>query len=117
MPAHPTRPLSTDVATEANGLLTGFGILTFALFPFALPGLLLAVAPLALVAMVGLVLAIPVLIPLWVVRAVRRRATRGTRSDFGDEASPRRIARARERRPWGRPRVLGQRGSRVPHGG
>lgn len=79
-------PSSTDVATEANGLLAGLGILTVALFPIALPGLLLFVlAPLVLVAVVGLVLAIPLMLPWWLIRTLmrgrsRRRARRGDRS-------------------------------------
>jgi len=72
MHAHPAGPSSADVASEANGLLAGLGIITFAIFPVALPGLLFVVAPLALVAVVGLLLAIPVLLPLWLARAVRR---------------------------------------------
>jgi hypothetical protein len=65
-------PRTSEIATEVNGLLAGLGILTTALFPFALPGLLLA-APLALLAVAGLILAIPVVLPLWLVRVVRRR--------------------------------------------
>jgi hypothetical protein len=41
---------SDDVVTEVNGILAGLGILTTALFPFALPGLLLAL-PLVLLAL------------------------------------------------------------------
>jgi hypothetical protein len=53
--------------------LVGLGILTMALFPFALPGLLLfVVAPLALVAVVGLLLAIPLVLPLGLARIVMR---------------------------------------------
>ena len=43
-------PSSAEIGTEVNGLLAGLGILTMTLFPFALPGLLLAlllVLPLA----------------------------------------------------------------------
>ena len=70
------RPSSADLATEANGLSTGLGILTFTFFPFALPALVFVVAPLALGAVVGLVLAIPLALPIWLVRAVRRRQSR-----------------------------------------
>jgi hypothetical protein len=53
---HASRPApsSAEVTTEVTGLLVGLGVLTTALFPFALPALLLAlplvlpVAPLAL---------------------------------------------------------------------
>jgi hypothetical protein len=50
---HPrkTAPSSTGIVTEVTGLLVGLGVLTMALAPFALPGLLLVLllAPLALV--------------------------------------------------------------------
>ena len=65
-----------DVAAEANTLLTGLGILTIQIFPIALPLLVLVVAPLALVAMVGLLLVAPVVLPLWLVRTVLRRRSR-----------------------------------------
>jgi hypothetical protein len=62
-----------------NGLLAGLGILTMALFPIALPGVLLfVVAPLALVAVAGVLLAIPLLLPLWLIRLVRRRSSART---------------------------------------
>jgi len=77
MYAQPAGPSFAEVATEANGLLGGLGILTFAIFPVALPGLLLfVVAPLALVAVVGLLLAIPVVLPLWLARTVWRSRSR-----------------------------------------
>jgi membrane protein implicated in regulation of membrane protease activity len=76
MQAHSAGPSSADVAAEANTLSTGLGIITFALFPVAVPGLLFVVAPLALVAVVGLVLAIPLVLPLWLVRTVRRSRSR-----------------------------------------
>jgi membrane protein implicated in regulation of membrane protease activity len=61
-------------------VLAGLGILTMALFPIALPGLLLfVVAPLALVAVVGLLLAIPLALPLWVARLLVRSLSRRRR--------------------------------------
>jgi hypothetical protein len=58
-------------------VLAGLGILTVALFPLALPGLLLfVVAPLLPVAVVGLLVAIPLALPLWLARAVLRSAER-----------------------------------------
>jgi hypothetical protein len=80
---HARRPASSaaDLATEVNGLLVGLGIVTMALFPIALPGLLLfVVAPLALVAVAGLLLAIPLVLPLWLARVlVRSRSRRHVR--------------------------------------
>jgi hypothetical protein len=77
MNAHPTPPSSADLASEAGGLSTGLGIITVALFPVAVPGLLFVVVPLALMAVVGLLLAIPFVVPVWLVRTVRRRQSRG----------------------------------------
>ena len=62
-----------EVATETSNGLAGLGILTVALFPLALPGLLLfVIAPLALVAVVGGLLAVPLVLPFWLARIVRQ---------------------------------------------
>lgn len=64
---------ATDVAMEANAFLWGLGTVTFAIFPLALPGLLLfVVAPLALVAVAGALLTIPLVLPVWLARALLR---------------------------------------------
>jgi hypothetical protein len=58
-------------------LLAGLGILTVALFPLALPGLLLfVVAPLLLVLAVGALLALPLVLPLWLGRSIARLRSR-----------------------------------------
>jgi hypothetical protein len=68
---------SGDAATEANALLAGLGILTIQVVPLALPGLLLfVIAPLALVAVVGVLLAAPFVLPAWLTRIVLRRRSR-----------------------------------------
>jgi Flp pilus assembly protein TadB len=78
-------PSSAEVATELNGLLAGLGILTMALFPIALPGLLLfVVAPLALVAVVGVLLAIPLVLPVWLARTLMRSRARRRRAQPAD---------------------------------
>src|ERR687896_2687822 len=73
-------PSPADLAVEAGGLIQGLGTLTIALFPFALPLLVLVIGPLAVLALAGLVLAIPILLPLWLgrlaLRAVRDRRGR-----------------------------------------
>jgi hypothetical protein len=70
-------PSPAELADEVGALTTGLGIITFQFFPFALPGIVLVVGPLAVLALAGLVLALPILVPLWlarrVLRAVRRR--------------------------------------------
>jgi hypothetical protein len=71
MPANPT---AADVATEANGLLTGLGILTFQIFPFALPLLVLCIGPLVVLAVAGALLVAPLIVPIWLARVVRRAA-------------------------------------------
>jgi len=83
--------------------LVGLGILTMALFPFALPGLLLfVVAPLALVAVVGLLLAIPLVLPLGLARIVMRGRSRRRRAaahglEAGTPHMPTALARPRWR--------------------
>ncbi len=69
-------PSSADVAIEVADLLAGLGILTIALFPFALPGLLLVVVPLALLAIAGALLAAPLMLALWLAHTVLRRRSR-----------------------------------------
>jgi hypothetical protein len=58
-------------------LLAGLGILTVALFPLALPGLLFVVAPLMLLVAVGALLALPLVLPLLLVRTVVRLRSHG----------------------------------------
>jgi hypothetical protein len=57
---------STEIATEVGGHLVGLGIVTMALAPFALPGLLLGVLLLLPLAPLALVL-----VPLLLLRARR----------------------------------------------
>ena len=66
---YPRKPShsSPDVATQVTGLLVGLGILTMALAPFALPGLLLGVLLLLPLAPLALLL-----VPLVLLRARRR---------------------------------------------
>ena len=68
---------ATDVATELGGLSAGLGILSFALVPVAIPGLVLVIAPLAVLAVAGALLALPIVLPLWLARsAVRKLSAR-----------------------------------------
>jgi membrane protein implicated in regulation of membrane protease activity len=76
MQARTETPSTAEVAMETNALMTGLGILSFQLFPFALPLLVLVIVPLVPLAVVGLVLAVPVLVPLWIVRTFRRDRSR-----------------------------------------
>lgn len=67
-------PSSADVATEAGTLLAGLGILILQVVPLALPGLLLFfIAPLALLAIAGVLLATPFVVPVWIARKIARR--------------------------------------------
>jgi hypothetical protein len=85
MPAPSQTPSSAELTTEVSGLLTGLGILTMALFPIALPGLLLfVVAPLVFVAIAGLLLAIPLVLPFWLARFVVRSWSARRRSGVLD---------------------------------
>jgi hypothetical protein len=82
MPPARSRPSPADVATEVNGLLAGLGMLSVALFPFALPCLLL-----------GLLLVLPV-VPLVLAAAVVWLPARALVAAF-------RFARRLKRRPVG----------------
>ena len=57
-------------------LVVGLTTVTIQFFPFALPLLILVIAPLAVLALAGLLLAIPILLPVW----LGRRALRARRS-------------------------------------
>jgi hypothetical protein len=94
---HETRQSSSsdDVAMEVASLSTGLGVVTMALFPFALPGLLLALplvllaAPIALAAGVVLLLAGILVLPFRLARsAVRRRSGRRTAAGRAGGGSP-----------------------------
>jgi Flp pilus assembly protein TadB len=77
MPAQSTRDSAVEVATQVNAGMAGLGILTFALFPLTVPGLVLfVIAPLVALAVVGAVLAAPFVLVLSLVLIVRRRRSR-----------------------------------------
>jgi hypothetical protein len=79
MPATRSSPSTPEVANEYVVWGTGFGIVSFALFPFLLPGIaVLAVfaLPLLVIPLVGLVAAAVVALPLLGARALWRRARR-----------------------------------------
>ena len=83
---------SADVAVEVSSLSVGLGILTMALFPFALPALVL-LAPLALVPVAGTLLAAPILLPLWLAGNVRRGSSGGPLVAAGNTPPMRRASR------------------------
>ncbi len=74
-------PSLAELADEVGALTTGLGIITVPFFPLALPLIVLVVGPLAVLALAGLLLALPILVPLWLARrvltAVRRRPEPG----------------------------------------
>jgi hypothetical protein len=65
-----------DVAAEANSLSAGLGIITIQIFPFALPLLLLCIAPLLPLVVVGLLLAAILYLPVKLVRYLTTRKQR-----------------------------------------
>jgi hypothetical protein len=78
---HPPRPAPSlsDVGAEVMSLSAVLGVVTLAIAPFALPGLLLAlalVAPLALLAVPALLLVGLIALPLRLIRIVRRSRAR-----------------------------------------
>jgi hypothetical protein len=87
-------PSSADVAMEVSSLSVGLGIVTMTLFPFALPALVL-LAPLALVPIAGMLLAAPILLPLWLARNVRRGRSGGHLVPAGNTSPMRRASRRR----------------------
>ncbi len=79
MHAMATDRSSAEIAVGIMGCLVGFGVLTFALFPFALPFVLLLAVftiPLVLVAVVGAFVGGIVAVVGFGLRALGRRARR-----------------------------------------
>ena len=62
----------SEVVTDGTTAVTGLALLTLQFFPFTIPMLILVVAPLALIAAAGLLVASPVLLPLWLISRARR---------------------------------------------
>lgn len=98
MHSSPTRTSPSELASELVPLSAGLGILTMALFPVAVPGLLLfVVLPLALIAVPALLLAAVAVPPLWLARTVSRRRSvaRVRRTSREKSRPPSRAVRAR----------------------
>ena len=95
-------PSLVDLAGVAGALVVGVTTLTIQFFPFALPLLILVILPLGALAVAGLLLAIPIVLPLWLARRALM-ALRG-RSE-SQPADPHRWAppAARGGPRWGRP--------------
>jgi hypothetical protein len=77
-------PTAGDVVEEASAWALGGGVLTFALFPFALPILLLTVAFVLPFALAGLAIALVlsmVSAPILLVRRLRSAMDRGRPAD------------------------------------
>jgi len=73
-------PTASDVIEEASAWALGGGVLTLALFPFALPILLLTVAFVLPFALAGLVVGV-VAAPILLVRRLRSAMGRGAPAD------------------------------------
>jgi membrane protein implicated in regulation of membrane protease activity len=89
MDTHSESPSPADLAGEAGMLVVGLTTLTIQIFPFALPLIVLTIAPLAVLALAGLVLALPVVVPVW----LGRRAVRALRRERRPEPEARPVAR------------------------
>ena len=72
---------AADLAATVGTLVVGLTTLTIQLFPFALPLIVLTIAPLAVLALAGLVLALPVVVPVWLGRRAVRALRRGRRPE------------------------------------
>jgi hypothetical protein len=57
----------------ANGLMAGLTVITVQLFPFALPLLVLCLAPLVLAGLALALVAAPIVIPVLLLRGILRR--------------------------------------------
>ena len=78
-------PSPSDVTSEAVNVLAGLGILTIQVMPFALPGLILLLPLVLPLLVIGLLI-----LPFWLVsRAVRAIARREPRKS---EPAPRTVA-------------------------
>jgi hypothetical protein len=87
MDARSNRTSPAELASEASSLLAGLGILSVALFPFAVPGLVLA-----LLLVLPLIVLAPPALAIWLlVRVVGRLVGRARPSSGGDQAEPRQI--------------------------
>ena len=62
----------TEVISDGTDAITGLSMLTLQFFPFAIPALVLVIAPLALLAGAVLLIASPLLLPLWLIARARR---------------------------------------------
>ena len=97
MDAPRAAPSPGDVAMEVGNLSVGLGIILIPLFPFALPALVLVVAPLALAGVVIALVAAPIVLPLLLVRKVLRARPRRSRPAVPSGPSP--AGRERVRAP------------------
>jgi hypothetical protein len=89
MDARSNRTSPAELASEASSLLAGLGILSVALFPFALPGLVLA-----LVLVLPLIVLAPPALAIWLlVRGVVRLVGRARPISAGNQADARREPR------------------------
>lgn len=79
MPLQTNRPLHLDLIYDLLEFATGLGVIVMAIFPLAVPGLVLVIVPLMAVAVAGglvsLVLALPMIAVYRLARLVRRRLT------------------------------------------
>jgi len=94
-----TSPTSAELVDEASNWAVGGGVITLALFPLAIPGLiilLIGAIPLLLLAVpVGLLVALVVL-PMLVVRGLVRRLRRALRTAGAPTPTTRRDPRLQE---------------------
>jgi hypothetical protein len=82
MPSEPTTQSSTDLINGASVALVGAGVLTFALFPLAVPLLILtgiALVPLLIPVVAIGILAAAIVLPIRVARSLRSRRARPPR--------------------------------------
>jgi hypothetical protein len=82
MNAQDTKSSLAEVSAGVSTGMAGLGIVTFALFPLTVPGLMLfVIAPLVLLAIVGAVLVMPVVLAIWLGRMILRSRSRNRARD------------------------------------
>jgi hypothetical protein len=112
MDQHQESPSPVELAAVVGSFVAGLTTLTIQLFPFALPLLILVIAPLALIGLVAAVLVLPILLPLWLGRRIllARRRRREQHPAAPDESISSRqgTSGARGPRPIARPPSAGR---------
>jgi hypothetical protein len=81
MDEHQETPSALELIGRIGALATALMTLTIQLFPFAMPLILLTVAPLIVLALAGAVVTLPFVLAAWLGRRLWRALPRGQRKE------------------------------------